>query len=205
MAVWTKLIAVNRMLRAGGENPVNTLASVSGDSLIAEAILDEVNAEYQLRGIAANSENVTLIADGGGKIAIGNEVLHVEQIQDETGTSNKFDKWIVQRGGFLYNVTDNTDTFDVGEEIRVKKVIGLNYEELPFADQVAIADESARRYQMVVQGDPSVDAMLREIWAQSRARARANNIRVRRPNIFGRWGSRLPYGAAKLTTRPWWR
>lgn len=202
MATWTKLIAVNRILRAGGENPVNTLASTSGDSLIAEALLDEVNLEQQLSGLACNEENITLTADASGEFPIGDTVLHVQQVNDGEGPIELFDKLVVQRAGKLYNASDNTFTFDVGQELRVRLVTGLAYEELPFAQQVSIADEAAQRYQMFTQGDSGTDRTLREIWLQSRMKARAQDMRSRRPGIFGRWGSQLPYRAAKDVRRP---
>jgi hypothetical protein len=199
MGAWTKLQAVNRILRAGGENPVNTLASTSGDALMAEAILDEVNLEVQMVGTVTNSEEVDLTPDANGQIAVDDSILHVQPLDT--------DKLIVQRGRdptLLYIVTDNTDNFtDVGiTTLRARLVYGFEFEDLPFGLQLAIADEAARRYQMLVVGDTTMDGMLREIWTQSRAKARAQEIRSRAANIFGAWGSSLPYKAAKRTMRP---
>ncbi len=190
-----KLAAVNRVLRAGGENPVSTLTSTSGDALIAEAILDEVNVEQQLPGLTVNSEELDVDPDIDGIISADESWIHVQALET--------DKLIVVRGTTLYNVTDNTDVFT--DTLRLRVVIGMDFDDLPVAQRLAIADEAGRRYQMLVNGDPSVDAMLTQIWTQSRARARAQDMRSRGANIFGRWGTGRPWYAAKRTARRWWR
>lgn len=200
MGQWTKLTAVNRILRGGGENPVSSLASTSGDALMAEAILDEVNLECQLSGLACNTEEVEVAPDVNGNVAIAANALHVEAF-------NIPGKFVTVRGvpPLLYNVTDGTNVF-TESSIKMKIVSGLSYDELPFAQQVAIADEAAQRYQMLVVGDGGMNQVLMGIWQQSRARARAQDVRERRPNVFKNFASRLPYWGAKRTQRAdWWR
>lgn len=199
MGVWNELIAVNRCLRAGGENPVNTLNSTSGDALAAKAILDEVNYEVQASGLAVNTEEVDLVADASGNIEVADEVLHVQPLETPL--------MVVARGREpcrLYNVTDNTYNFTAQGTIRCRLVTGMLYDDLDFAHQVAIADEAAVRYQQLVAGDPGANQMLRELWMQSRAKARAQDIRSRNVGIFSRWGSSLPWRAAKQTNRGNW-
>lgn len=199
MGAWTKLTAVNRILRAGGENPVSTLASTSGDALMAEAILDEANLECQLAGLAANTESLDFTPDADMHVVVADNVLHVTAL-------NMPDKFITTRGSdptLLYNVTDNTDEFDV-DPVRLRLVVGIAYDDLPFAQQVYVADEAARRYQLLVVGDGGADSVLRELWMQSRMRARADDIRSRNVNIFGSWASRLPFWGAKRTQRSRW-
>lgn len=205
MSAWTKLDAVNRVLRAGGENPVSTLASTSGDALMAEAIVDEINLEQQLAGLACNTETVDLTPDAAGLVAVSSNVLHVQVLTQYS--QNLGSDFITVRGTppFLYNVTDNTNIFTVGDTIRARLVYGLAFDDLPFAQQVSIADEAGRRYQMLTTGDRSSDAMLREVFLQSRMRARAQDIRSRNVSIFGSWTSRLPFWAAKRTQRSRWR
>lgn len=201
MGAWTKLQAVNRVLRGAGENPVNTLNSTSGDALMAEAILDEVNYEVQMPGLAQNSEQIEFTPNVDGEIQVDDAVLHIQCVDTQTNDV------IVQRGSpaKLYNVNNNSYDFSDFETLLCRVVYGLPYEELAFATQVYVADEAARRYQQVAQGDPQADAMLREVWFNSRAKARAQDIRTRAANIFGRWGSTLPWYAAKRTPRNRWR
>lgn len=200
MGTWSKLDGVNRVLRAAGENPVNTLNSTSGDALMAEAILDEVTLEQQAPGLAANTEVVDLTPDNDGFVQIASDVLHVEVL-------NIPEKFIIVRGSNparLYNVTDNTFKF-TQSSVRVRMVMGLAYEDLPFTQQVAIADEAGRRYQMLTVGDAAADAVLGQLFAQSRMRARADDIRTRNVSIFRSWSSRLPYWGGKRTLRARWR
>lgn len=207
MGAWTKLQAVNRILRDGGEHPVNTLASTSGDSMMAEATLDEVTYEHQVQGLACNTEELTLEPDSSGKIAVPENALHVQSLAcsdvhdlgSNTGVTDFNDDMIVERGGFLYNVPNNTDIFT--DAVRVRVVLALAFEDLPYAQQLAITTEASRRYQMQNQGSPQQDAMLREINFIARAKSRAQNIRSRSAGIFGRWGSSRPYYGAKRTRR----
>lgn len=203
--IFSRLDGVNRVLRAGGENPVSTLSSTSGDALMAEAILNEVNYEQQLAGLACNTETVDLEPDADGNVAIADTTLHVQVLSQDS--QNLGSKFITVRGSpsHLYNVTDNTAVFEVGVTIRARLVMGLDFDDLPYAQQVSIADEAGRRYQMLVVGDAKTDSMLREIFLQSRMRARAQDIRSRNISIFGSWTSRLPYWAAKRTQRSRWR
>lgn len=197
MPAFTKLMAVNRILRAGGEHPVNTLASTSGDSLMAESLLDEVNYEVQSVGMVCNTEVQELTPNSSGNIQLPDNILHIEVLDSEDNT-----KMYVQRGTspiLLYNVTDQSYTFT--ENVTARLVLGIPFEELPFATQMYIADETAQRYQMITVGDGAMDQMLRAIFIQSRARGRAQDIRSRQLNLFGNMQSKLPFEAAKRTAR----
>lgn len=195
---WTKLLSVNRVLRAGGEHPVSTLASTSGDSLLAESLLDEVSYEVQMVGLVCNTEELTYSPDTTtNEITIADNVLHLDVL-----TSDIPENLIVVRGNRLYNATDNTYEFD--GDVTARVVSGLAFEDLPFPMQLQITDETARRYQMITVGDPQMDGMLRAVYLTSRAKARAADIRNRQLNLFGNMQSRLPYEAAKQTMRRMW-
>lgn len=196
-AAWSKLQAVNRILRAGGEHPVSTLSSTSGVALMAEALLDEVNFEFQSVGLVVNTETFEIEPDEDGVIALPSALLHVDVLVSEDPSD-----LYIQRGNTptkLYNVTDQTFVFT--DTVTARCVIGIDFNDLPFAIQMAITDETARRYQMQNVGDGQMDQMLREIWIQSRARGRAADIRSRQLNLFGNMRSLLPYEAAKATRR----
>lgn len=198
MGAWTKLLAVNRVLRAGGEHPVNTLASTSGDSLLAESLLDEVSFEVQMVGLVCNTEVITYSPDAAtNEISVGAGTLHLDVIDSDEVTD-----LIVVRGDRLYNATDNTYEFE--GDVTARVVTGLAFDGLPFPMQLQITDETARRYQMITVGDAQMDAMLREVYLGSRMKARAADIRSRQLNLFGNMKSRLPYEAAKQTMRREW-
>ena len=106
----SKLEAVNTMLNAIGESPVNQLGEQGpADAVMAEAILDETTKEFQAEGWHFNSHyKVDLSRDADNKIPIGTDVLRVE-------LNAKYDKSsydAVQRDNYLYNLAKNSDIFD---------------------------------------------------------------------------------------------
>ena len=60
MGALSKLEAVNRILRSAGEFPVNTLASTSNDTLLAEQVLDEQTLYMNMEGNLQNTVYTTM-------------------------------------------------------------------------------------------------------------------------------------------------
>jgi hypothetical protein len=200
-AIFSKLDAVNRILRAGGEHPVSALSSTSGDALLAEQMLNEQNWEYQMVGLVCNTEVQDLELNSDNEIELPDNLLHIE-LRNTT-------KMTFPRGHEpvkLYNATDQTYDFSEFPDtpLTAVMVLGVDFEDLPFPIKLAICDEAARRYQMFNVGDQSMDGLLREIWIQSRLKARATDIRQRQMNLFRNIASSLPYEAAKQTRRRGW-
>jgi hypothetical protein len=130
----TKLQAVNTMLSAIGEPPINTLSSQRADSSIAEQILDEVSREVQSYGWHFNSEkNVTISPDKDGYIDVADNVARVD-IDPYRYTEAD----IVLRGSRLFNRTTNSSVFT--ESLVIDRIVMLEFEDLP---------EPARRYIMI--------------------------------------------------------
>jgi hypothetical protein len=130
----TKLNAINTMLSAIGEPPVNTLSSQRADSNLAEQILDEVSREIQSYGWHFNSEyKVTLAPDSSGYIYISENVVRVD-----TNPNKYTDLDIVLRGNRLYDKVTNSYVFSAS--IEVDRIVMLEFEEIP---------EPARRYIMI--------------------------------------------------------
>jgi len=130
----TKLNAINTMLSAIGEPPVNTLSSQRADSNLAEQILDEVSREIQSYGWHFNSEyKVTLAPDSSGYIYISENVVRVD-----TNPNKYTDLDIVLRGNRLYDKVTNSYVFS--SSIEVDRIVMLEFEEIP---------EPARRYIMI--------------------------------------------------------
>lgn len=207
MAALSKLDAVNRMLRASGEQAVSTLLTTSGEALLAEQILDEMTLEYQLTGQVSNTFEMNLIPDAAGEIAISNEVLHIDTVGEHTnvnvvpkGNNPTRLYWVSYRGE-----PKNTYAFSelsLPKGLRVRMVVRQAFIDLPAAQQVAIADEAARRYQMLTMADSTTDSMLRQRSMQARAIARADDMRQRDVSIFN-FASGLPASIAKWGRRTW--
>lgn len=186
MGALSKLDAVNRMLRASGEQPVNTLLTVSGDALLAEQILDEVTLEYQITSQTFNSFEEYIIPDANGEIALPENTIHIDTIDEHAGVK------VAPRGNRLfwymhYNTPKNTFDFSelsLSQGLKVRRVLKTEFEDMPTPPQFAVADEAARRYQMMTMADTNTDGLLRNRAAQSRALARADDIRQRDASIF---------------------
>lgn len=134
LAKTTRLQAVNTMLSAIGEPPINSLSSQRADSNIAEQILDEVSREIQSYGWHFNSEyGVTLSPDTNGYIYVSEHIVRVD-----TDPNKYVDLDIVQRGDRLYDKGSNSYVF--GGIIDVNQIVMLEFEDLP---------EPARRYIMI--------------------------------------------------------
>ena len=80
MTATTELEAVNIMLAAIGEAPINSLTgTVPVDVRLAQSTLNEVNKEVQSEGWSFNTEiNVELTRDGDDQVALASNVLRVD-------------------------------------------------------------------------------------------------------------------------------
>ena len=129
--VTTKLEAINVMLTAIGESPVNTItSSTTTDVSIAIQILDNVSREVQSVGWHFNTEtNYLLAKNSSDQIVLPTNCLRVDN-------SNKdADLDLVERGRKLWDRENHTYT--ITKDIRVNITWFLEFTELP---------ETARRY-----------------------------------------------------------
>ena len=128
----TKLEAVNVMMTAIGETPVNSItSSTTTDVSIAIQILDNVNREVQSVGWSFNSEkDYVLTPNTSNEIALAANVLRV----DTMGKSNNKD--YVERARKLWDRANHTYTI-TDEKVYVDIVWFLDFTEIP---------EAARRY-----------------------------------------------------------
>jgi hypothetical protein len=142
----TELDAVNEMLAAIFEAPVNTLEVVGiEDVAIAKRYLSAAVRAVLLKGLANNTErNVTLSVDGTGKIPLPANVLRVDVEEYE-------DVDAVQRGSYLYDRENHTFTFT--RPLCCAIVYNLEWLDLPEHIKEAVKVLAARRLQRQVLGD----------------------------------------------------
>lgn len=177
MPGYTRLDAVNRMLMASGEQPVNTLLSDgTNDVSLAEAILDDSIIEILSRGWSFNTEVQKFYRDSNNKITLSENILHF------TPWGEYQDYRLVQRGDYLYDPVNNRDTFPDDEYVELKVIYKLEYDEIPTEIQFYIADHAARNYQMKTQRSREMDAYLAEQLLLSQAKAIAADARNRNTN-----------------------
>lgn len=194
MGLITKLQAVNQMLLASGENLVADLDGDSGiDTGIAEAILDQVSLDFQMRGLANNKIVKKFNADDNGYI-----ILPTSDAEDDGLISAELvsahitsENWLIRARVSnitdpprLYNITEDTDKWTTGVDYYVELVRKIVWENLDTPVQRAIMATAMRQYQIVTQGDEGADAFLGYQEQLFSAKGKAGDINDKKRNIF---------------------
>jgi len=153
--------AVNRILAAVGDSPVSSIEEPTNVNVInAIKELDRVNRGEQKRGWSFNTiSEYTLNKDTNtGQVSWSTTFL---RLKDTSGG-----KQLVRKGDYLYNLTDQTFTFN--SSITVEAVILRDFEEMPEAMQDYIIAKAANSFQIKYLGDPtlteSLQGELQEAW-----------------------------------------
>lgn len=164
VAATTELEAINIMLAAIGEAPVNKLTgTLPVDVAIAQSTLVEINKAVQAEGWSFNTEiDVTLTRNTANQIILPTDVLRVDANIHQHPTIDP-----IQRGLKLYDRLNNTFTFE--EDLICTVVYFREYSEIP---------EPARRYIVIRAARIFVDRLvsdegLRTYTQQDEVRARA--------------------------------
>ena len=164
VAATTELEAINIMLAAIGEAPVNSLiGTLPVDVKLAQSTLTEFNKEIQSEGWSFNTEiDVTLTRDGSNHVALSTDVLRVDPNIHQHPTIDA-----IQRGLKLYDRLNNKYEFD--EDLICTLVYFRTFNEIP---------DPARRYITIKAARVFVDRLvsddgLRSYTEQDEIRARA--------------------------------
>ena len=165
VAATTELEAVNIMMAAIGESPVNTLTgTLPADVVMARSTLTEVNKEVQSEGWSFNTEiDVTQQrTDGTNNIDLSTDVLRIDPNIHQHPTIDA-----IQRGLKLYDRLNNTYIFS--EDLICTIVYLRTFVEIP---------EPARRYITIKAARVFVDRLvgdegLRTYTERDETRARA--------------------------------
>jgi len=141
-ATTTKLEAVNSMLTAIGETPVNSITeATTTDVAIAIQILDNVSREVQQQGWYFNTDlKYKLTPNTDKQIVLPVNCLRV----DTTYLSKHYN--LVERSRKLYDREKNTFTIDA-ESIEVDIVFYLEFENIPEVARRYISLRAARLFQ----------------------------------------------------------
>ena len=164
VAAPTELQAINIMMAAIGETPINTLTgTLPADIVMAQSTLTEVNKDVQSEGWSFNTEiDVTLTRDGSNHINLPTDILRVDANIHQHPTIDP-----IQRGLKLYDRQNNKFNFD--EDLICTIVYLRKFDEIP---------EPARRYMTIKAARVFVDRLvgdqgLRTYTEQDEIRARA--------------------------------
>lgn len=149
----TKLEAVNVLLGAIGEAPVNSLTSGLVDAETAETILDSVSREVQSQGWGFNTDyERQFTLDVNNQIIIPPDILRIDMAERRTTEVD-----VVARGNKLYNRATNSFYFDPSiSSIKMNAVVLLNFDDLPEAARRYVTIRSARIFQDRVVGSETL-------------------------------------------------
>lgn len=149
MPAMSKLEAVNEMLLAIGQAPVNTLEVASiRDVSVASTILDNVSREVQSSGHTFNTFRETLTPTANGFLLVASDVLSIDAadprldvvpVVDANDGVNK-----------LFNIEEGTNVFTDPLEVEVVKL--LPFESLPQHARKYILALAKLRFQASVVG-----------------------------------------------------
>lgn len=170
MGAWSILEAVNHVLEAGGEAPVNNLGSDSSSSVAV--VLRQLKAErlkLLSRGTTFNTTYPYLTPDIDGKIRIGDEILSVDGWQEDQLRS------FTVRNGYLYDMDNQTDIFT--QQVHLKLLSDVDFDDLRTQTQYQLMAAVAKAFQRRYQQDQIIDAHLIEDEREAEVAATEEEIR----------------------------
>ena len=192
----TKLEAVNEILAAIGEDPVNSLDEGLPDADRARQTLDRVLTRTLTRGWWFNQyEEYDLQPDSEDQIHVPGDFLRFIPSGKDQG------KRIIQRSGKLYDMEEQSHTFT--DKVTVHATTAPEWEDLPqvFKDYVTVKaarhfqdDQlgSQKHHQYNIQDEQHAHAMLMEVHIESEP-ANMNRDSVSALEITGRFSNPSKY------------
>ena len=151
--------AVNRILSAIGDSPVNTIENPTNVNVInAINILDKTNRQEQARGWSWNEHEAYVLNPDTNtqRINWSSSFLRIK---------NTDGKVYVRKGEYLYNFSDQTYTF--AKAITVKCVLLVPFEEMPEAMMNWIVAKASEEFQAKYLNDPDLGQKLQEEKAEA--------------------------------------
>ena len=191
----TELSAVNSILGAIGQSPINELVFDNPEVSFIYNILRDSNVDVQNEGWHFNTENhVKYTPDSNGKIAIGSDILRM----DVTDGWAKREYDVVKRNGNLYDKYDHTDDWTDVTSIELDIVKLFTFTDLPMVFQRYIIYRASR----LAATQLVVNAQLVQLLAQQEIAARAACVEYEcnqgNHNMFG-----LPEDSVYTAYEPW--
>tara|TARA_R110001592_G_scaffold168283_2_gene404249 strand:+ start:7394 stop:8056 length:663 start_codon:yes stop_codon:yes gene_type:complete len=195
MGAMTRLDAVNQCLLAAGEAIVSDLENQTGiDTSIAEYLLNQYTDDFQFRGLANNRYTKTLTIDPVTfKVALPMTIISLDFNTALYNEDSQLVRVSVRKEGsafVLWNVTDQTTNFSAyTEELSATLIVSVEWEDIDTPGQRAIVASAARRYQMLTQGDASMDQYLAQDEMIYNMKGKSRDIESKRRTI---WDSASP-------------
>lgn len=172
----SKLDAVNEIIGAMGEAPVDTLEnSENVDTINAIRMLEAEMRAIQVMGWTFNTvDPFIMIPDDNSKHILWDDSILSIQFADNR-VVRKRDEW-------LYDVTNNTDQFDAPLEAKVIQYVP--FEEMPQVFRQYITVRTANHFVARYLGDPTIMQELQKEEAQAYMQMMEKEITLERSNII---------------------
>jgi hypothetical protein len=191
----TELSAVNSILGAIGQSPVNELVFDNPEISFIYNLLRDSNVDVQNEGWHFNTErHVTYTPDSNGKIAIGDDILRM----DVTDGWKKREFDVVKRNGNLYDKYDHTDDWSDTTEMLLDIVKLFAFTDLPMVFQRYIIYRSSRLAATQLVVNPQLVQLLAQQEVAARAACVEYECNQGNHNMFG-----LPEDSVYTAYEPW--
>lgn len=175
----SRLDAVNAMLEAIGEDPVNSLTSGNPDAEAAVRKLDAVKTKILADGWHCNTrESITLTANASGVITAPGNCLSI----DTVGWSRRYD--VILKGTTLFNRGEDTATFPVGLRLQVDYTLDLEWDDLTYTLKQYIAARAAREFQAGAISSTTLDSFVSRDEIDALFKAKAEDMNTRDINML---------------------
>lgn len=196
----TKLEVVNACIATMGEAPLNSLEE---EHVYKQAALDYLsgsNKALQKKGWWFNKEIMKLLPDATSKF------IYLPQNTLEAERADERDPVFAQRGRRLYDPILNRYEWD--HELYPQVIVELNFEDLPYHAQDAVALSAILRFQREYDGDNTRTNQLNADRGRAELELNAQHIRQLKVNMLNpvrvtmaSYGMRRPNQHAGLPTR----
>lgn len=174
-----QLNAVNEMLAAVSQAPVNQLEATNPEVALAFDTLTRVSREVQAEGWTFNTEyhvkqsrtNVTVAGVTQTRIAIPNDIIQIDLTTDHNNASHnsvvRYDADCTPAGLYLYDRQKHTFNWDYDPDCDVRKLYDYIY--LPKPIQDYILARATTLFSNRVVGDTNQYTLLKSIEAEKKA------------------------------------
>lgn len=174
--VQSELAAVNAMLTAIGDTPVNDLTVIHSDIQAAQNILEDHNIALQSEGWYFNTENWEYTLDVDGKQALPSNTLFAN-----TTNAN-----LVKRGSYIYdleNHTYNLSTRDLTDNY-ILLVTQLDLDELPYLAYSVIVARAKMQFITELESDSEKVKLMAQSERNMYYQLKKLNLQFSEPNAL---------------------
>ena len=180
MTPLTELEAVNIMLSAIGETPVNSLTSGLVEAELAETILEQVSRSVQTQGWSFNRDiGVELSVNSNGEVPLPNNVLSADSINVYNSRN------LIQRGQKFWDRKELT--YIINESVKADLVYELTFTDLPPIARSYITVRAARIFQDRIVGADTLHGFQKTDEDQALIALKDSEAEMQDHNIFNNY------------------